>query len=568
MANNNIHISVTTNADSIGKKFNSLSSSITSSIKQADAQRRAFKFLDDAVNSGKISLQSYSRMVEDLNREEKELYSSLRRTTSAIKTQGAAASSGSVQMSNAAAAAERLTKRQRMAGKSTNRFGMYAQQVGYQVGDFAVQVQSGANALVAFGQQGTQLAGLLPGIYGAILGIGLSVTTAVLQSSGALKGLTFDFKRFKEDALNFIDPIVPALRLLGDVFSWVGGRVVDSLNLAINAFQYVVAFWRSVPKAIGVGVSRILDHFTKLELKANATYYRVASAWQKMKDTVSGSVTMISVEDIDSEGNLVQKLVSQSSEFENYYRNLSSQAAVLAERLKDSEGASSVIADSLKDVERIDLRNLLDYFSFSDKVAEESAKSKKATEEVEKAYRSLGKSIESSMEKGFMSMVDGTKSVEDAFKDMAKSIIAELYRILVVKRMVGNFESGTGIMGMIGGFFGGGSAPTSSIRPQMRPSSFDGGGYTGSGPRSGGMDGRGGYMAMLHPRETVIDHTKAGSAGGGESVTVVNNFNFQANGDDSVKRIIAQAAPSIANMAKQSVMDSRRRGGAMKNTFG
>jgi hypothetical protein len=54
----------------------------------------------------------------------------------------------------------------------------------------------------------------------------------------------------------------------------------------------------------------------------------------------------------------------------------------------------------------------------------------------------------------------------------------------------------------------------------------------------------------------------------GETVVVNQNFNFQANGDDSVKRIIAQAAPSIANMAKQSVMDSRRRGGAMKNTFG
>ena len=52
-----------------------------------------------------------------------------------------------------------------MAGKSTNRFGMYAQQVGYQVGDFFVQVQSGTSALVAFGQQGTQLAGVmyLPG---------------------------------------------------------------------------------------------------------------------------------------------------------------------------------------------------------------------------------------------------------------------------------------------------------------------------------------------------------------------------------------------------------------------
>lgn len=67
-----------------------------------------------------------------------------------------------------------------VAGMRTNRFGMYAQQVGYQVGDFFVQIQSGTNAFVAFGQQATQLAGLLPGVLGAVLGIGISVSTMFL----------------------------------------------------------------------------------------------------------------------------------------------------------------------------------------------------------------------------------------------------------------------------------------------------------------------------------------------------------------------------------------------------
>lgn len=67
------------------------------------------------------------------------------------------------------------------AGKSVNRFGMYAQQFGYQIGDFFVQIQSGTNAFVAFGQQATQLAGLLPGLAGAIVGIGISVGTMFLS---------------------------------------------------------------------------------------------------------------------------------------------------------------------------------------------------------------------------------------------------------------------------------------------------------------------------------------------------------------------------------------------------
>jgi hypothetical protein len=43
--------------------------------------------------------------------------------------------------------------------------------------------------------------------------------------------------------------------------------------------------------------------------------------------------------------------------------------------------------------------------------------------------------------------------------------------------------------------------------------SFKGGGYTGNAPRSGGLDGQGGFMAMLHPRETVVDHAKTGGGG-------------------------------------------------------
>jgi TP901 family phage tail tape measure protein len=59
------------------------------------------------------------------------------------------------------------------------------------------------------------------------------------------------------------------------------------------------------------------------------------------------------------------------------------------------------------------------------------------------------------------------------------------------------------------------------IQPVNVPQ-FAGGGYTGNGPRSGGLDGRGGFMAMLHPQEQVIDlHRSAprtatsGAAAGG-----------------------------------------------------
>lgn len=71
-----------------------------------------------------------------------------------------------------------------IAGKSANRFGMYAQQAGYQIGDFAVQLQSGTNFGVAFSQQFAQLAGLIPGVAGAIttfaaIGLGLAIQNMI-----------------------------------------------------------------------------------------------------------------------------------------------------------------------------------------------------------------------------------------------------------------------------------------------------------------------------------------------------------------------------------------------------
>jgi hypothetical protein len=56
-----------------------------------------------------------------------------------------------------------------------------------------------------------------------------------------------------------------------------------------------------------------------------------------------------------------------------------------------------------------------------------------------------------------------------------------------------------------------------AIQPVEVPS-FAGGGYTGNGPRSGGLDGQGGYMAMVHPQEQIIDlqrsDSRAATSGG------------------------------------------------------
>lgn len=169
--------------------------------------------------------------------------------------------------------------------------------------------------------------------------------------------------------------------------------------------------------------------------------------------------------------------------------------------------------------------------------------------------KSTADMIGTAFENAFMSMIDGTKSAKDAFKDLTRSIIADLYRQYVVKQITGFITQSVGAF--MAGPVQGPNLPSGQV--------LSGGGYTGNGSRSGGLDGRGGFMAMLHPRETVIDHAKGQSAGG---VVVHQTFNFSANGDQSVKQIIAQSMPQIAKVTQNAILDARRRGGQTKQVFG
>lgn len=71
--------------------------------------------------------------------------------------------------------------------RSMNAMGMATQQVGYQVGDFLVQVQSGTNWMVAFGQQATQAVGVLGIMNPSLIGIGtaLGIIIPLVTAVGA-----------------------------------------------------------------------------------------------------------------------------------------------------------------------------------------------------------------------------------------------------------------------------------------------------------------------------------------------------------------------------------------------
>jgi hypothetical protein len=199
-------------------------------------------------------------------------------------------------------------------------------------------------------------------------------------------------------------------------------------------------------------------------------------------------------------------------------------------------------------------------------LTEAEAKRKEALEEATRQQEDLADFIANSMGDALMSIVDGTMTVKDAFKSMASDIIKELYRVLVVERMVQSikgFLSPTPVPNANGNAFSNGSIQA-----------YANGGVVGGPtyfPMSGGktgLMGEAGPEAIMPLKRGANGKLGVQMEGGGGNTTVVQNFNFSANGDDSVKKIIAQAAPQIANMTKKSIMDDRRRGGQMKATFG
>jgi len=133
--------------------------------------------------------------------------------------------------------------------------------------------------------------------------------------------------------------------------------------------------------------------------------------------------------------------------------------------------------------------------------------------------------------------------------------------------------------GFGGGAFGAGFNPLSTTK--LFPGGiFEGGGYTGNAPRAGGLDGKGGFPAILHPGETVTDH-RASSArsalnggGGGENVNVTYSgpqLNF--NGDEylpksAVNDIINSASRRGAAMGTKQTMDRLRQSPQTRRSLG
>lgn len=488
-------------------------------------------------------------------------------------------------------------------GKAMRRKELAAQQAGYQLQDFIVQIQAGQNPVIAFTQQFSQLAGFFAGPWGAAIGLGIAVLGGLVTALYGAKSeagstetkvlsLKDAIKELREETMSTADEV--ALMFSGLSEGAFKGRA--ALNAAllelsqksegrVNAtnFMDVAVGQRSLYRdeilnarklqreldlALATERGRLkLKRRLAEEERANSEIASDAvAALDKLRTDEEAAAQEAEKRRLDNEKWLAAQ--NEAIRLGNQTVGLEGRALLVAKQrveqqklfaelhkrgLDATKGEGLVLVNNLAK-QQAGVRAAYDANEAKKKAIEiarkQAAEAKKLTD-LEKQMNGLAKSMENAMTNSFMSMVDGTKSVGDAFKDMASLIIKELYKVLVVQQIVGSFDAkagtGSGIVGAIMGAFGGARA--------------------NGGPINGGQSYLVGERGPEIFTPTTAGNITPNSQMGGSGITVVQNINVSTGVQQTVRAEIRSMMPQIAESAKSAVADAKRRGGNYGKAF-
>ena len=168
--------------------------------------------------------------------------------------------------------------------------------------------------------------------------------------------------------------------------------------------------------------------------------------------------------------------------------------------------------------------------------------------------KNFADTVDGQLTTAFKNFFDATNKQFLDFKDLATSVaqavINELINVFIVQKLVGLVK---GQITDIGAMFEGSTAKAASLTNSL-PQIYEGGGYTGMGARAGGVDGKGGFPAILHPNETVIDHTK------GQSMGATVNFNISTVDAAGFDQLLASRKGLITSIINNAMNNQGKMG--------
>lgn len=416
--------------------------------------------------------------------------------------------------------------------------------------DMAVQASMGTDAMRIMTMQAPQLLSVF-GPKGMILGALVAIGGAMAVMGNSTTRLTFDFKKFGADAKSalkpFLDFVKPALELVGSVFSWLKDTAMAAVNGIINGLNYFAVFVSNVPAIVkeafqraGLALELFSDNVgmmtTNVKINVLKMFESIASSSAGFANEISRQFNEAFGLDLPTDigakmlAGVNNEMVKADIAWGDYYDN--------AQRVR---GLLDKPFDSITQMkEELGAITEIDLFSYFDRVAK---KSKKTGKEVTTVADMMGNNLENA----FMQMVRGTKTAGEAFRLMAVEIIAELFRIFVVKKITG-FITGK----------------LEAMSPIFKlPARANGGPVSANSPY---MVGEKGPELFVPSRGgQIIPNGKL--SGGGGDVIVQQTINVTTGIQQTVRNEIQTLLPQIAEASKAAVLDARRRGGSFANAF-
>jgi len=496
-------------------------------------------------------------------------------------------------------------------------------QVGHQIQDVAVQLQMGQNAMLVFGQQGSQIASLFgPG--GAMLGAFLAIGAALSMSlAPAFFGATEAAKELKDankDLIDSFDNLSPAQQkfakilatrklqeyeaelkklnettreqmttvLTGSFGIVYGSKDLETLkeyNERITKLDSDTAFYEAAIAALREKVDNTTTAFVKQDaalVKQIETYGKSSLAvreyeirQQVLRDELSATeglqllmhlAELKRLEDITKAREKAAKAGKPETENQFMARitpELEDEAfAIQMDSIKkkaEDMGVTEAIAKIFTEYKNMDASLQASMLNTASTVTSQFANTfdimsgffKKGSKEA-KAFALISKTLAAAN-----ALIQGHVSAGltmTAYAGMAAAAATNPVTAPTAPAILAAGKAHAATMKVMGGINAGLIMGTA-----LAEASFEGGGFTGHGSRSGGVDGKGGFPAILHPNETVIDHTKGGSVGG---VVVNQVINISTGVQDTVRSEIKNLMPQIAEASKVAVAQETRRGGA------
>ena len=173
----------------------------------------------------------------------------------------------------------------------------------------------------------------------------------------------------------------------------------------------------------------------------------------------------------------------------------------------------------------------------------------------------IGQQAGIALSSGFEEAIFGADSLTESLGNISEELARIILRAQVLEPLGQSLGTGIGAVFSPGAAASPGLSDFTGIDVSgldfLNTQSFAGGGYTGNGPRSGGLDGMGGFPAILHPQETVVDHTRGS---GGDTFNI--SMPIDARGaDESAARNLRREAERIKQDTIRSIQERQQRRG-------